>query len=186
MNAPVAGCCALVSERFLCSSPGLNPDSHGGTQRLSLTFQASLSMSASHARLCDFPLFLVAVLLSAAGCSTAEYQQANSQCQGEGLKAFPVVQQQQTVRRSRRVEVPDGSTICETQSVKNSDGSAGSSTSASRSVCRPGTRPATEYYDDLVMVDLNQGARDAQVMQCTRNSCLQRFGNEDCKPPKYK
>lgn len=134
-----------------------------------------------------FRLIGVAALLWAAGCSTPEYQHANNQCQGEGLKAFPVVQQQQVVRRSRRVEVPDGSTVCETQSVKTSDGNAASSntsSSASRSVCRPGMRPATEYYDETVMVDMNQGARDAQVMQCTRNSCLQRYGNPDCKPPK--
>lgn len=127
-------------------------------------------------------LFAAIPLVLLASCATPEFQQANSQCQGEGLKAFPVVQQPQTFRRSRQVEVPDGSTVCESQSMQSNEKKT--NTSATRSVCRPGTRTATEYYDETVMVDINQGARDAQVTQCTRNLCLQRFGNGDCKPRK--
>jgi len=89
------------------------------------------------------------------------------------------VQQPQIFRRSRVVEVPDGSTICETQSIQNKE--KRTELSSVRSVCRPGTKPVTEYYDETVMVDVNRGARDAHVDQCAGKLCLQRYGNMKCK-----
>ena len=124
-----------------------------------------------------FFIFFLAVLIGA--CATPEYQQARSQCEGEGINLYPVVQQPQIFRRSRTVEVPDGSTICETQSVQNKE--KRTETSSVRSVCRPGMKPATEYYDETVMVDINRSARDAHIDQCARTLCLQRHGNTKCK-----
>ena len=124
------------------------------------------------------PVFVLSVWLVA--CATPEFEQARGQCQGEGLNLYPVVQQPQVFRRSRRVEVPDGSTICESQTMENKD--KRTEVSSTRSVCRPGTRPATEYYDETVLVDMNQGAREAHVEQCARNLCAQRYGNVKCKP----
>ena len=122
-------------------------------------------------------VFIVVLFVSA--CATPEYQQARSQCEGEGLNLFPVVQQPQIFRRSRVVEVPDGSTVCETQSVQNKE--KRTEVSSVRSVCRPGMKPVTEYYDETVMVDINRGARDAHVDQCASKLCLQRYGNMKCK-----
>ena len=122
-------------------------------------------------------VFIVVLFVSA--CATPEYQQARSQCEGEGLNLFPVVQQPQIFRRSRVVEVPDGSTVCETQSVQNKE--KRTEVSSVRSVCRPGMKPVTEYYDETVMVDMNRVARDVHVDQCASKLCLQRFGNMKCK-----
>ena len=124
-------------------------------------------------------LFALFLLFFVSACATPGYQQARSQCEGEGLNLYPVVQQPQVFRRSRTVEVPDGSTICETQSVKNKEKQT--ETSSVRSVCRPGMKPVKEYYDETVMVDINHGARDAHVDQCARTLCLQRYGNTKCK-----
>jgi hypothetical protein len=118
-----------------------------------------------------------ALLLSA--CVTAEFEQMQSQCQGEGLRQFPVVQQPQVFRRSRQVDVPDGSTVCESQSIESKE--KRTDMTSSRSVCRPGTRRATEYYDETVMVDLNSGAREAYANQCARDQCMKRYGNVKCK-----
>lgn len=122
-------------------------------------------------------VFIVVLFVSA--CATPEYQQARSQCEGEGLNLFPVVQQPQIFRRSRVVEVPDGSTVCETQSVQNKE--KRTEVSSVRSVCRPGMKPVTEYYDETVMVDMNRVARDVHVDQCASKLCLQRYGNMKCK-----
>ena len=119
------------------------------------------------------------VVLFVGACATPEYQQARSQCEGEGLNLFPVVQQPQIFRRSRVVEVPDGSTVCETQSVQNKE--KRTEVSSVRSVCRPGMKPVTEYYDETVMVDMNRVARDVHVDQCASKLCLQRYGNMKCK-----
>jgi hypothetical protein len=124
-------------------------------------------------------LYIFFLILFLGACATPEYQQARSQCDGEGLNLYPVVQQPQVFRRSRIVQVPDGSTVCETQSVQNKE--KRTEVSSVRSVCRPGMRPATEYYDETVMVDINRGARDAHVDQCARTLCLQRYGNLKCK-----
>ncbi len=122
-------------------------------------------------------LLLPAILLAA--CATPEYQNAADECRGPALQTFPVVMQQQMVRRSREVMVPDGSTVCETTEVKSGDRDSG--VKQTRSSCRPGMRKAIEYYDEPRMVDLNQGGRDAHVRQCARNLCQQRYGNLDCK-----
>jgi len=122
-------------------------------------------------------VFIFVLFVSA--CATPEYQQARSQCEGEGLNLFPVVQQPQIFRRSRVVEVPDGSTVCETQSVQNKE--KRTEVSTVRSVCRPGMKPVTEYYDETVMVDMNRVARDVHVDQCASKLCLQRYGNMKCK-----
>lgn len=122
-------------------------------------------------------VFIFVLFVSA--CATPEYQQARSQCEGEGLNLFPVVQQPQIFRRSRVVEVPDGSTVCETQSVQNKE--KRTEVSSVRSVCRPGMKPVTEYYDETVMVDMNRVARDVHVDQCASKLCLQRYGNMKCK-----
>ena len=124
-------------------------------------------------------LYVFFLVLFIGACATLEYQQARSQCDGEGLNLYPVVQQPQVFRRSRVVQVPDGSTVCETQSIQNKEKRA--EMSSVRSVCRPGMRPVTEYYDETVMVDINRGARDAHVDQCARTLCLQRYGNLKCK-----
>jgi hypothetical protein len=124
-----------------------------------------------------FCVFFLALFVGA--CATPEYQQARSQCESEGLKLYLVVQQPQVFRRSRVVEVPDGSTVCETQSVQNKE--KRTEVSSVRSVCRPGMKPVTEYYDETVMVDVNRGARDAHVDRCAGKLCLQRYGNIKCK-----
>jgi hypothetical protein len=126
------------------------------------------------------PLLATASLMAA--CATPEYHAAADECRGPAQQTYPVVMQQQMVRNSREVLVPDGSTICETIEVKNGDKESGFK--QTRTVCRPGMRKAIEYYDEPRMVDLNQGGRDAYVRQCARNLCQQRYGNLDCKTGK--
>ncbi len=124
--------------------------------------------------------FASAVLLAA--CATPEYHAAADECRGPALQTYPVVMQQQMVRLSREVMVPDGSTVCDTTEIKSGDRNTG--IKQTQSVCRPGMRKAIEYYDEPRMVDLNQGSRDAHVRQCARNLCQQRYGNGDCKTGK--
>lgn len=123
-------------------------------------------------------LMSTAMLLGA--CATPEYHAAADECRGPALQSFPVVMQQQMVRMSREVLVPDGSTVCDSVDVKSGDREV----KQTRTVCRPGMRRAIEYYDAPRMVDLNQGGRDTYVRQCARSLCQQRYGNMDCKLPK--
>jgi hypothetical protein len=123
--------------------------------------------------------FVTAVVLLAGSCATPEYQLAQGQCEAEAIAAYPVVQQPQIFRRSRQVKVPDGSTICETQTVQSQEKHTEISTV--RTVCRPGMKSAREYYDETIMVDVNRDSREAHVNQCARTLCLQRYGNMKCK-----
>ncbi len=122
-------------------------------------------------------LSLLFVLLSA--CATPEFQQANNECMNQGLKPYPVVMRQQIFKRSRQVMVPDGSTICESTSMESNNKNSG--ITQNRSVCRPGMRQVTEYYDEPGMVDINQAGRETYAANCAANLCLQRFGNAKCK-----
>ena len=124
-------------------------------------------------------VFVTVFVLMASACATPEFQQAQEQCAAEALTIYPVVQQPQIFRRSRNAEVPDGSTICETQTVQSKEHRTEMSTV--RTVCRPGMRPVREYYDETVMIDVNRSARDAHIDQCARTLCLQRYGNVKCK-----
>ncbi len=55
------------------------------------------------------------------------------------------------------------------------------SISRTTNVCRPGMRPATEYYDEPGTVDVNAAGRERYVSDCAANLCMQQFGNARCK-----
>ncbi len=119
-----------------------------------------------------------AVALWVAACATPEYQRASAECRNTALQAYPVVLEQQWVRRSREMMVPDGSTTC--QSIQTESTGRRSTTTQTSSVCQPGLRRAIVQVDEPATVDVNAVSRERYVADCAASLCLQRFGNGRC------
>lgn len=103
-----------------------------------------------------------------ASCGTPEFRTEQNLCEATWLSKIPPQLEQKLVNESRTRQVPTGRTICKT---------VGATT-----VCDQVMR--TEYYTVPVVrtVDRNKPARDVQIRACTQNSCVQKFGNAECKP----
>lgn len=108
-----------------------------------------------------------ALALVLASCGTPEFRAERDICQSEWMAEIPPVFVQTIVNETRTRQVPTGRTICNTQGTTT--------------VCDQVMR--TEYYTVPVVrtVDRNKPRRDPQIALCTHNSCLEKFGNAECK-----
>lgn len=116
-------------------------------------------------------LLSIAVLLAtaafASGCATPEYLQAHQLCSQEWFAKIPPIYQQVLVNRSRRIQVPDGTSTC--------------TTSGNTTKCKQGMRSDWVPYVEAQTVDINQDQRDLRIDQCAANRCIRSYGNSDCK-----
>jgi hypothetical protein len=119
-------------------------------------------------RFCSLPI------MALAGCATPEYRSAQSECTPQALTQFPVVQVSNWVTMHRVIQVPTGQSHCTTTQQGQ----------VAHTVCNPVLRPEFIPYQQMVVSDANQAARDAAIQSCANSLCLQRMGNPDCKPPK--
>ncbi len=102
-----------------------------------------------------------------ASCGTPEFRAERNICQTEWMSKIPPKLVRTLVTETRTRRVPTGRTVCKTQGTTT--------------VCDQLLR--TEYYTVPVVrtVDLNKTRRDPQIALCTQNSCLEKFGNAECK-----
>jgi len=107
-----------------------------------------------------------AILLMAA-CGTPEFRAEQSQCSSEWMSKIPPLLERELYNRSESRQVPTGRTIC--------------TTSGNATICDQLMR--TEFYTVPAVrtVDRNKPRRDAQISQCTRATCMAKFGNPECK-----
>ncbi|MBT3550617.1 MAG: sel1 repeat family protein [Rhodospirillaceae bacterium] len=114
----------------------------------------------------------IATAVVVSGCSTPQYDAAKYACQQKGFAAYPPKIVQQLVKKSRRVQVPDGRINCTTlgSEVIYTD-------------CQQGTKSVKQNYNDIENVDLNRSARRNFIANCTRNTCYQQYGNTRCEVP---
>lgn len=125
-------------------------------------------------------LVLISLLLS---CATPEYLQSNQECQMQANKIYPPALQQQTVKKSRLVTVPDGKQTYST-TYRPTGGTVNNPVYTAETQCRQGERTERQYYDEVETIDLNYDVRSDYVNNCRPNLCIQRYGNRDCEIPK--
>ncbi len=106
-------------------------------------------------------------------CATPEYRSAQSECQPQALAQFPVVQVPSLVTMHRVIQVPTGQNHCTT--IQQGQ--------VAHTTCTPVMRPEFIPYQQTMMTDANEAARDASIKSCANQLCLQRYGNPDCKLP---
>lgn len=113
---------------------------------------------------------LVVMCLVATGCASKEWRQANGVCTASFNQKIPPNYVQRSVQRTRAVTVPNGRVSCYSSGYGY----------AVTTNCTEGTR--TEYvpYTAVITVDLNKPQRDAEINNCTTNSCFQQYGNAKC------
>ena len=106
-------------------------------------------------------------LMLLASCGTPEFRAERSICASTWLSKIPPRYEQELYSKTESRQVPTGKTTC--TSVGN--------TTTCIQVMR------TEYYTVPAVrtVDRNKPRRDAQINLCTRNVCLEKFGNAECK-----
>jgi hypothetical protein len=109
----------------------------------------------------------VLALLLLASCGTPEFRAERSLCTAEWSKKIEPRLERELYNRSVSRQVPTGRTVCKT--------------SGETTVCDRVMR--TEYFTVPAVrtVDRNKPRRDAQILQCTQNICLEKFGNAECK-----
>lgn len=84
---------------------------------------------------------------------------------------MPAKLEQRIVRKIKLVEVPDGNLNCNTTYLG----------SFATTNCTQGTKLIDVPYTDVETVDVNKGARDAEIGACTRTACVAKYKNADCK-----
>jgi hypothetical protein len=123
------------------------------------------------------PLLSRSLLACIAGvltaCATPEYRAAQSQCAPSAFTQFPIQQVSTWVTLHRVIQVPTGQSHCTTTQQGQ----------VAHTVCNPVTRPEFIPYQQMVMTDANESARNAVIQSCANQLCLQRYGNPDCKLP---
>jgi hypothetical protein len=125
-------------------------------------------------------IFIILMTIITAGCATPEYNQARFECNQVAYQKYPQMLQSTVVRKSTRVEVPDGNVTCSTVSIE-SGGTVGRPLYRTETQCRQGSKYQTRYYDDLVAIDVNESARNMFIFACVNDLCLRRYGNNNCE-----
>ena len=118
-------------------------------------------------------IILLCTLLLLSGCVTREYLRAQDECSPSAYRQFPPNTIQVFVPRTTVIAVPTGRSTCESRTEDN----------RLKTRCQPEMRNEYRAYQSLEFIDTNAEPRDAVMRSCTRQLCVQRFGNADCKAP---
>ena len=117
---------------------------------------------------------LSACFVLLAGCATPEYKAAYQECSPGAFSQYPEDKVRSFEMRQRWIQVPTGQVSC----VTVQDASHNKQT-----VCTPIMSMSSITVMEPVIVDRNEEPRRRLISACTQSLCVQRFGNEDCKPP---
>ena len=115
-------------------------------------------------------LLCLSFLLFIHGCTSVEYKTEKSKCSGTGFAKYPSKIEQQTCNGVKPVQVADGVT-CRTS------GSYGYRTTT----CTPKYKTNYVPYTYTCSVDVNKSARNSFIKECTKNNCMQIYGNARCE-----
>jgi hypothetical protein len=107
------------------------------------------------------------LVLGLVGCGTPEFQAERSTCTATWMANIPPRYEQEIYNQTQSRQVPTGQTTCVT--------------TGNIVTCNQVMR--TEYYTVPAVrtVDRNKPRRDVQIDACTRQACLARYGNAECK-----
>ncbi|MFC7703335.1 hypothetical protein ACFQXB_03895 [Plastorhodobacter daqingensis] len=102
-------------------------------------------------------------------CGTPEFRAEKDSCTASWMAKIPPRYEQEWYNQSQTRQVPTGTTTC--------------TGSGNTLICNQVMR--TEYYTVPAVrtVDRNAPLRDPQIQNCTRQACLLKFGNAECKTP---
>lgn len=103
-----------------------------------------------------------------AACGTPELRAERDQCTSQLFAKIEPRLEREVFLQTFSRQVPTGRIICKRVGDKK--------------VCDKVTR--TKYFTQPVVrtIDLNKPRRDAAIRQCTRTTCVAKFGNAECKP----
>ena len=113
-------------------------------------------------------------IILTAGCATKEKQEVLAQCGTVAMREYPPKIEKQWVNKTRLVSVPDGTSSCTTAV----------SGQVTKTNCTSGTKLESVPYTAVEDVDLNAQARDAMQDACASRTCVERYGNPQCKKTK--
>jgi hypothetical protein len=116
-------------------------------------------------------LFVVLLGVFLSGCATKAYRGVEHECSPAAFNDYPVVNVRTIETRQRWVDVATGARSCFTTKEGNQ----------THTICTEITRPELITYQEIVIVDQNQAIRDKAIQACSKNLCLQRYGNAECK-----
>ena len=110
------------------------------------------------------------------GCSTPEYRQARNQCAYQAYQQYPINNITQVVSVQRPVQVPTGQTNCTTDYFGNT----------ATTSCQQVMRTEFRNFQETVVVDTNQNGRNNAINYCAAQTCMNTYGNSDCKKQELK
>lgn len=112
-------------------------------------------------------------LLMLGGCATPEYKAAYQECSPSAYSQYPEDLVRSVEMRQRWVQVPTGRVSC----VTVQDAAHNKQT-----VCTPVTVMDTVMVMEPVILDRNEEPRRRLISACAQSVCVQRYGNNECKP----
>jgi len=114
-------------------------------------------------------LVLTATLLT--GCATQAYRAVESECAPQAWADYPQSKVQVVQTRQRVIHVFTGMRNCFRRVEGNQV----------HTICNDITRPEYISYQEIVVIDQNEGVRKMAIASCSANLCVQRYGNAQCK-----
>jgi hypothetical protein len=116
-------------------------------------------------------VLLTCFLVSAVGCATQEFRNAQNECSYEAFMQYPVNNVTSMVNMTRSIQVPSGQTNCQTYYIGN----------MAQTSCTQVMRTELIPYQQMVVRDTNSSPRQAAIDSCAQNTCYRKFGNGECK-----
>jgi hypothetical protein len=114
---------------------------------------------------------MIVVGLLMTGCATKAYRAVEHECSPAAWADYPENKIQVVETRQRVVHVSTGLQNCYTRKEGNQ----------THTHCQDITRPEFINYQQVVVVDQNEAVRRMAIESCTKNLCMQRYGNAQCK-----
>ena len=119
-------------------------------------------------------LCLIALL---SACASDEYRRAESQCEPEAYKNYPVSLQQRTRTETRYELVGTGQVSCYGSGMTTYSGNTGFTTGSAN--CQEQKVPKAVEYQVTDTVDVNRSMRLTQISECAMRTCVQQYGSGD-------
>jgi hypothetical protein len=117
--------------------------------------------------------FLSLCLMLLSGCATPEYKAAYQECSPGAFSQYPEDKVRSFEMRQRWVQVATGQLSC--VAIQNAG-------NVKQTVCTPITYTQPITTMEPVIVDRNEEPRQRLIKACAQSLCVQRFGNDACKP----
>jgi hypothetical protein len=114
-------------------------------------------------------LVLATALLT--GCATQAYRAVENECAPQAWADYPQSKVQVVQTRQRVIHVFTGMRNCFRRVEGNQV----------HTICNDITRPEYIPYQEIVVIDQNEGVRKMAIASCSANLCVQRYGNAQCK-----